>query len=96
MIEVELATSVDARRVRLQRVSLPDGATVRDVLQATGSNDLSLACEVGVWGRVRPLDWPLRSGDRVELYRPLTVHPMEARRLRQASIRRQKTQTNKP
>jgi hypothetical protein len=37
---------------------------------------------LGVWGRVQPPDTALREGDRVELYRPLSVDPKEARRLR--------------
>ena len=39
---------------------------------------------IGIWGRVRPLETPLRERDRIEVYRPLTVDPMEARRLRYA------------
>jgi hypothetical protein len=38
--------------------------------------------KVGVWGRLRPLDACLRERDRIEVYRPLTVDPKEARRLR--------------
>jgi uncharacterized protein len=41
-----------------------------------------------VWGRVTPLDHVLRDGDRVEIYRPLTVDPKEARRLRYKRQRR--------
>ena len=36
----------------------------------------------GVWGRLQAPDWLLRNGDRVEVYRALTVDPKEARRLR--------------
>ena len=37
---------------------------------------------VGVWNRACESDRLLRDGDRVELYRALTVDPKEARRLR--------------
>ena len=37
---------------------------------------------VGVFGAVRPLDWPLADRDRVEIYRSLRVSPSEARRRR--------------
>ena len=37
---------------------------------------------VGVFGTERPLDWPLADRDRVEIYRPLTMSPSEARRRR--------------
>ncbi len=38
--------------------------------------------DVGVFGEIRPLDHPLKAGDRVEIYRPLTIDPMTRRRLR--------------
>ena len=37
---------------------------------------------VGVWNHAREADFVLRDGDRVEVYRRLTVDPKEARRLR--------------
>lgn len=37
---------------------------------------------VGVWARVQPLAAPLADGDRVELYRALSIDPKEARRAR--------------
>ena len=38
------------------------------------------AVAVGVWGKVRALDYLLRDGDRVELYRALEADPKDARR----------------
>ncbi|MCO5111395.1 MAG: RnfH family protein [Burkholderiaceae bacterium] len=65
-------------------VTVPQGATVADALAASSQQGLTLwpgaAC--GVWGRVVGLDWVLRAGDRVEMYRPLTVDPKTARRQR--------------
>ena len=37
---------------------------------------------VGVFGKRRPLDYQLRPGDRVEIYRPLIADPKEVRRER--------------
>ena len=37
---------------------------------------------VGIWGKLKTLDTLVESGDRIEIYRPLTIDPMEARRLR--------------
>lgn len=70
----------------LVAVCLPAGATVADALRASGlaprhalqTEDL----RVGVWSRVVEPGTPLRDRDRVEIYRPLTVDPKEARRLR--------------
>lgn len=42
---------------------------------------------VGVFGARRPLDWQLADGDRVEIYRPLTMSPTEARRARERQAR---------
>ncbi len=73
-------------------VSLPAGSSVADALRASGwleAHGLDLdTLRCGVWGRVQPLDHPLRDGDRIELYRPLTVDPKEARRLRYKKQRR--------
>lgn len=40
---------------------------------------------VGIYGRIVPLDAGLKDGDRVEIYRPITIDPKEARRLRAQS-----------
>lgn len=67
-------------------LDLPQGALLSDALQASGllqAHGLHLPDVVaGVWSRVKPHATPLREGDRVEIYRPLTVDPKEARRLR--------------
>lgn len=73
-------------QVDVQVLDLPAGSTLGQALAASGllQRHGLLADEVkaGVWSRVKPLDTVLREGDRVELYRPLTVDPKEARRLR--------------
>lgn len=65
---------------------LDEGSTVRVALQRSGvlaRHGLQLgAVEVGVWFKACGLEHPLRDGDQVQLYRPLTVDPKEARRLR--------------
>ena len=38
--------------------------------------------KVGVFGKLTKLDAELRSGDRVEIYRPLIADPKEVRRQR--------------
>lgn len=43
------------------------------------------ASALGVFGKVRPQDWALAEGDRVECYRPLETDPKAARRLRAAA-----------
>ena len=83
---IELAYSPAPRQVKATTLVLPTGSTVADALRASGwleAHGLMLeGLRCGVWGRVQPLDHPLRDGDRIELYRPLIVDPKEARRLR--------------
>lgn len=68
------------------RLQLAAPATVATALQASGvlqRHGLQAAeVRAGVWNHVRDPDFALRDGDRVEVYRALTVDPKEARRLR--------------
>lgn len=79
----------------LTEVTLPAGATVADAIRASGVLDrrpemAAAAPDVGIWGRAGALAQRLEDGDRVELYRPLTVDPKEARRVR-AEVRRRRS-----
>ena len=77
-------------------LELPDGATVASALDAARAvlrASAPAAADVpewvdgvtGVFVEVCGRDRPLREGDRVELYRPLSVDPKAARRARAAS-----------
>jgi uncharacterized protein len=73
---------------------LAAGSTVRDAVEASRliarHPQLSVeTLDVGVWGRSCSLERPLENGDRIELYRPLTMDPKEARR-RRAEVRRKR------
>ena len=87
-IRIELVWSPGPRRVEVMTLRLAAPCTIREALHESGlpglHADVDLARHrVGVWGRLRPLDEPLRDGDRVEIYRALQVDPKEARRRRQ-------------
>ena len=87
MIPVTVVYAPAPHQVLEWTVSLPEGATVRSAVLASGlaaaCPALDLAhCEVGVWGRRCPWDAPLRAKDRVEIYRALLVDPKVARRER--------------
>lgn len=74
---------------------LPAPATVGAAVEASGVRrqvpELADAdLEVGVFGQRRTLAEPLHDGDRVEIYRPLTIDPKEARRIRAAVRRRRR------
>jgi uncharacterized protein len=79
----------------LTEVALPAGATVADAIVASGVLDrlpgvAATTPDVGIWGRACRLTQCLENGDRVELYRPLTVDPKQARRVR-AEVRRRRS-----
>lgn len=63
---------------------LPEGSTVADGLRAGTGAGLVVPAQaaVGVWGRVVAPEQVLNAGDRVEVYRVLTVDPKVARRQR--------------
>lgn len=73
-------------------VQLPSGSTVRDALRKSGLLDRKFADDalnivqdvtpVGIYSERVTYDDILEEGDRVEVYRPLVLDPMEARRLR--------------
>jgi putative ubiquitin-RnfH superfamily antitoxin RatB of RatAB toxin-antitoxin module len=75
------------RQVLEWPLDLPEGASVRDAVLASGwpqacpGQDVA-AAEVGIWGRRSSLEQAVREGDRVEVYRPLLVDPKVARRER--------------
>jgi hypothetical protein len=76
---------------------VPAGTTLREAVVMSGLlaqvPALSVlppqALDLGVFNRSRPADTPVRAGDRIEVYRPLTVDPKEARRIR-AEVRRRR------
>ncbi len=86
-IRVEVACALPGGQF-LRALDLPAGSTVDEAIAAAGVavalGEGVLALEAGIWSRPVPRTTPLRDGDRVELYRPLTVDPKEARRRRAA------------
>lgn len=85
-VECEVAYA-RAERQEVVRVRLPAGATAMDALRASGLlerfREIDVATvRLGVFGRVVAPDQGLVSGDRVEVYRPLTADPRVARRTR--------------
>ncbi len=86
-MQVTLVCSPAPREVFEKTVALPEGATVRDAVSASGLADLFPALDwgaltPGIWGRAAPWEHPLQALDRVELCRPLKVDPKVARRER--------------
>ena len=86
LIDVEVACAVEDLQ-RVISLQLPVGSSLADavsasfILQAFPSIDLA-ETRFGIYGQIMPQETPLKDGDRVEVYRPLLINPMEARRLR--------------
>lgn len=93
MIKVQVCYALPAEDM-LAPVELPDGATLREAIDASGvlarfpAIDLARQ-KTGIFGKLAPLDAPLSDGDRVEIYRPLLVDPKAARQRRVDKTRRE-------
>lgn len=88
-VTVEVCYASDAVQF-LRALQVPVGTTIEQALTLSGMAqevaevDLALM-QVGVYGKKKPLDTPLRAHDRVEIYRPLIADPKHARRRRKPS-----------
>lgn len=89
-ITVEVIHCADRSQVDREQLVLPLGSTVADALRRStvpvrhpGLEPVAERAGVGIHGRLVALDAVLGDGDRIELYRPLLIDPMEARRARQ-------------
>jgi len=91
MPEITVVCATGPRQVVELRHSATVGATALQVLQLLakplGLDQAALQAvvsdgRVGVWGKPVPADRMLVEGDRLEVYRPLTVDPKVARRKR--------------
>lgn len=71
-----------ARRHEAVDVDLPEGATVAEAIAAAGLLTPGGHAGVAVYGEIATADRRLQDGDRVELLRPLTIDPKDARRRR--------------
>lgn len=90
-VAVEVVWAAGPHALEVVPLVLPLGATVADAVRLSGlparhgfevSDTAGAAVLVACWGRPCGLDARLRDRDRIELLRPLTVDPKEARRLR--------------
>lgn len=73
------------REVDLTECTLPDGSTLGDWLADPAWRPWTEGvAAVAVFGKVRPPDYPLSEGDRIELLEVLIADPKSARRQRAA------------
>lgn len=83
-IQIEVAYASLERQEMLSVQVLP-GTTVREAIELSGIlqlfPEINLTKQkVGVFSKQRELTDVVRAGERIEIYRPLTIDPKEARR----------------
>ena len=91
LLTVEVVYCAAAGCNDLMSLQVAAGCTAQQAITASGllerhGLDIS-SLRLGVWCKVCDPGWVLRDRDRVEIYRPLTVDPKEARRLRYRKAR---------
>jgi putative ubiquitin-RnfH superfamily antitoxin RatB of RatAB toxin-antitoxin module len=67
------------------RLETPDGSTVEQAIRHSGIlrqfPEINLVRQkVGIFGKLVKLDAPVKDGDRIEIYRPITADPKTVRR----------------
>lgn len=85
-MKVEVVYAIPEEQLVIE-IDLDEQATVADAINASGLYERYPVIEpgvtpVGIYGEKLHYNTVLSEGDRVEIYRPLEVDPMEARRLR--------------
>jgi uncharacterized protein len=94
-LSVEVVYATPERQVRYV-LRVEEGATVSDAIRDSGVLEAFPEVDfarnrVGIYGRLAHLAQLLRDGDRVEIYRPLSADPKEARRKRVPGPSRRRT-----
>ena len=86
-VHVTVVYSATARHVDEIHLHVPAASTLQQALDLAGVLQKYPALrldtlDVGVWGKPAELAQGVQDGDRIEIYRPLTVDPKVARRTR--------------
>jgi len=77
----------EAERQLWMRLEVPDDSTIAETIKLSGVllryPEINLESQkVGIFGKIAPLDTPVKDGDRVEIYRQITVDPQTVQRRR--------------
>lgn len=86
MINVEIVYALPNRQV-ISKQAIEAGSTALDVILQSGIlqefPDIQLDnTNIGVFGKIISLDYPVQPNDRLEIYRPLLIDPKRARLVR--------------
>jgi putative ubiquitin-RnfH superfamily antitoxin RatB of RatAB toxin-antitoxin module len=89
-VEVAYATP-DMQKIL--SVEVEEGSTIETAIDRSGileifpEIDLN-AQKIGIFSKIKKLDEKVEAGDRIEIYRPLVLNPMESRRKRAKAARK--------
>ena len=77
----------EADRQLWMRLEVPDDSTVEGAIKLSGVlkhyPDINLGIQkVGIFGKIATLETTVKEGDRVEIYRQITVDPQTVQRRR--------------
>lgn len=90
IIKVEVVYALPEQQVILA-ISLPEGSCICDAVRQAGLfPSIPLDLPVGIFGIQKSLEYVLKDGERVEIYRPLLADPKEARIARVKRERKEK------
>jgi len=85
MVDVEVIYISADNQIEHVSLSVQENTSVGDVLQRSGIYKRlpeTEHYEIGIFSKKVTLDHPVQAGDRIEIYRPLTIDPKEKRRLK--------------
>ncbi|WP_094752102.1 RnfH family protein [Psychromonas sp. CD1] len=90
MIDIEVVYGLPHKQVLLT-VSVPKGTSIEQCLHLSGITQhfpeiIINKAKVGIFSRIENLDYLVKTGDRIEIYRPLTADPKAMRKLRAAKM----------
>ena len=93
-LQIELAYA-EPQRAIVKDYRLAPGSTVADALRLAALDPVFAGVDLansalGIFGKLTRPEHPLREGDRIEIYRPLTADPKAARRARAQESRRKR------
>lgn len=76
-MQIGVAYATDDEQVWL-KIEVPDDSTVEQAIQRSGLMDRIPSIDldnqkVGIFGKITKLNANLQDGDRIEIYRPITV-----------------------
>lgn len=86
MLKVEVAYALPEKQSIIE-LTVDEKATVEQAIMQSGllvqfpEIDLSTA-KIGIFSQAAQLEDGLHDGDRIEIYRPLTIDPMQKRRIK--------------